>query len=451
MTSPRSGRPGTRAPLVALALVLLLPATAPAFDLKLWPLFRYRHDSDGTVAWSALGPLVAYTRTSEATDLEIRPILWLHRRRPPASDGHAEILFPVASTRWQDDFRSTRFLLLSYRGRHAAAGAPAAPQGRRFTLFPFVFYREGDGLGVFPFYLRLHDFLGYDEVETALFPAYLRLTEPRVERRFYGFPFVSTIGGADGRGVRVWPFFGTKEVTGRERTSYVLWPFHVRSEVLVPGYGWERRRVDVPVVAAIDGPVRWSRAYGIVAHVHTIDQRLGSEAVGAPWPFYFRERRIGDEEWRTWRLAPVYGRSDRDGITSHFYAWPAYRTRTQDQGEFHYRRQDALLVFWRHEQQWNDTSGRRIGLTTLFPVLRSDVRDGRAFGQVPALLDSLLPRSLGVRRLWAPLWSVWRWDTAPSGARDWSLLWGLLAREDGRIVGPWRIALDRVTESRDGP
>jgi len=34
-----------------------------------------------------------------------------------------------------------------------------------------------------------------------------------------------------------------------------------------------------------------------------------------------------------------------------------------------------------------------------------------------------------------------RWDTRPDGARDWNLLWGLAAREDGRLVAPWHLEL----------
>ncbi len=450
MTSPSR----RRAPLAALALLLALPGAAAAFDLKLWPLFRYTSAPDGTLHWSALGPLVEYTRTPDASDLEIRPLLWLHRARGPGADGRAEILFPVATLRWHDDFRSGRFLLLSYRSGTPPPEPGTPPDvapGRRFTLFPFVFYREGAGFGVFPFYLDLHDFLGFQEVKTVLFPLYLRLTEPRLERRYYLFPFVSTLGGEDGRGVRVWPFYGTKEIVGKERSSYVLWPFHVRTDRLVPGYGWEHLAIDVPVYASIDGPVRQTRAYAIAGYVHTVDRRLASESIGAPWPFYFRERALGEEAWRTWRLVPVYGRSDRDGISSRFYAWPCYRTKTQDQDDFHFRHQDALLILWRREWQWNDDTGRRGTLTTLFPLLRSERQDDRSEGQVPALADSLLPHSRGVRRMWAPLYGVARWDTAPAGTRDWSLLWGLVAREDGHLQGPWRIALDPGTEGGDGP
>jgi hypothetical protein len=419
--------------------------------VKLWPFFRWA--DDGTqLRWSALGPLVEFTRTPERRDLRIRPLLWLEQRRGPIPDDRADILYPLASSRWEEGYQSFRLLLFTYRsapepGTPHPPGAPPPPATwpSRFTLFPFVFYRHhperGTRLSVLPFYLDLDDFLGYEHVQAVLFPAYLRLDEPRVERRFYAFPFVSTLGGADGHGVRVWPFYGTKEITGRERTRYVLWPFHIRSARLVPGYGWEEQRINFPIFSAIDGPVRSSRAWGLFARTRTVDRRLGTEAIGAPWPLVFRERRLGDEEWRTWRLAPIYGRSDRDGISSRFWAWPAYRTKSQDADDFHYRRSDVMGVVWRRQTLRSDASGRREDLLTVLGALRSEWQDGRRSGQSPALLDSVLPKNRGVAALWAPLWGVFRWDTGPEGERDWSLLWGLVARERGRLRGPWHVDL----------
>ena len=53
------------------------------------------------------------------------------------------------------------------------------------------------------------------------------------------------------------------------------------------------------------------------------------------------------------------------------------------------------------------------------------------------MLDSLLPKNRGMLEMWAPLYGLYRWDTRPDGARDWNAGWGLLAREDGRLRGPW--------------
>lgn len=453
-SGPLTSRPsGGRLAVAALAIATALPAPTHALDVKLWPLFRYaRDDERGLVRWSALGPLVEYSSTNETRDLRVRPFLWLRQRRGAVPDDRADVLYPLLATRWEEDYQSVRFLLFTYHARPEprpptadATPPPAAGWPSQATLFPFVFYHRtperGTRLSVLPFYFDEENFFGYDEVKAVLFPAYVRVNEPGVERRFFLFPFVSTVGGPLGDGVRAFPFYGRTEIAGRERSSYVLWPFHLRSEQLVPDYGWERRRIDLPFFAAIDSEGQRTRAYGPFSYVHTVNTRRGYESTAAPWPLVVRERALGEEEYRIWRVFPFYGRSEGGGVSSRFYAWPAYRSRIQDVDDFHYERRDAGLVLWRSQSQENATSGHTERLVTAFPVLRSASEDARAFGQVPAMADSLLPRNRGVLALWAPLYAVVRWDTRPNGARDWNTLWGLVAREDERLLGPWHLDL----------
>ena len=80
---------------------------------------------------------------------------------------------------------------------------------KRFTIFPFVFYRyshlRGTQLSVLPFYVDVEDFFGYQRVQMILFPLYLRLEEALTTRTWVLFPFVSWSGGTFGRGYRIWP------------------------------------------------------------------------------------------------------------------------------------------------------------------------------------------------------------------------------------------------------
>lgn len=464
MTPSRRKAPGPSRIVLGVILGALVAAPAGAVDVKLWPLFRYAHDAKtGDLRWSAFGPVLEFRRTAERRELFIRPVLHLQQERGVGHNDRSEILYPIAATRWTDEYQSFRFLLFTYRslppsGAPHPPGEPPPPSEwtSRFNLYPFIFYRQspeyGTRLGVLPFYLDLDDVLGYEHIRTVMFPAYLRLTEPLVERRYYPFPFVSRVGGREGSGFRVFPFYGTTEIAGRERSRYVVWPFHIRTERLVPGYGWERRRINFPFFSAIDGAGRRTRAYGLFAYTHTVDERRGIEHTGAPWPFVVRQRRLGEDEYQIWRAFPVYGRSDVNGISSRLYAWPAYRTKSQDVDDFHYERRDVGLVIWRRQIRSNEASGYHERLLTLFPVLRSEEQDWRRFGQTPAFFDSLLPRNRGVVENWAPLYGVFRWDTRPDGARDWSLLWGLVASEDRRMIAPWHVELspDPTEDEADG-
>jgi hypothetical protein len=90
----------------------------------------------------------------------------------------------------------------------------------------------------------------------------------------------------------------------------------------------------------------------------------------------------------------------------------------------------------------NEVSGRDEDLLTVAPLLRSERENGRAFGQMPALVDSLIPKNRGALAVWAPLYALFRWDTRPTGERDWNLGWGLLAREGGELRGPFHLELN---------
>src|SRR5262249_58920708 len=215
--SSRAGRPGSvpatsaasssgrrlrrragvgRARVLLLALCLTGCSAGPALDVKVWPILRYsRNDTRGELHWSALGPLIEYVRTPKLRDLRIRPLLWLSRRLGDVSEDRMELLFPLLTASRQAGYQTVRLLLLSRTW--TAPRDPAAAATSSFTLFPLVFWRRdpqhGPHGGVLPFYLDLADVFGYEQVRTVLFPAYLELDEPQVVRRFYAFPFVSTV------------------------------------------------------------------------------------------------------------------------------------------------------------------------------------------------------------------------------------------------------------------
>jgi len=145
--------------------------------VKLWPLFRYaRDDTEGVVRWSAFGPIIEFTRTREERDLRIRPLLWLRQKRGAERDDQSDILFPLVSTRWQNDYQTFRFLLFTYSSRPPPQPDTHAPVWTtRFDLFPFVFYRSspvvGTYFGLLPCYLYMPAFCCFEHARAGLFPA----------------------------------------------------------------------------------------------------------------------------------------------------------------------------------------------------------------------------------------------------------------------------------------
>lgn len=430
---------------VALALLLLAPVAAGAGEWKVWPFFRWAAaPSHGLTRWTALGPLIEYSGTLDGWSLHVRPLLALERRTN-TDDLRADVLFPLGRLWSRPGEMSFRFLLFTAQHRSATAADVATSVGdeTRLGLYPFAFYRRSpDGVvsgGVLPFYLDLRDVLGYERVTTILFPAYLSLQEPTVTHDFFAFPFVSTLGGREGRGWRLWPFYGDTAIGDRDHTRFVGWPFHIERERTLDDGGREIQRIS-PGMSTSDRPGVHVRSYGLLAYTHTIDETAGSESIGSPWPFVARERPLGETAWRSWRFAPFYGRADRDGFSSRFYAWPLYRWRRSETADSTFERIDVLLLLWRWQRE-HLPSGRTQTLHTLFPLWRAEIDDARHHGQTPALLDAILPTNRGLLDEWAPLYGLLRWDTSIEGTTDLNLLWGLVTREHGGWRGPVYFAL----------
>ena len=252
--------------------MLLAPARAATAEFKLWPLVRWvSAPHDHLVRWTALGPLIEYYGRPDGWSLHIRPLLNLERHDHEPTDLRADFLFPLARLRATNDDLSLRFLLLTFRSKHATATTPATDTA--VGVYPFAFYRRdasGVSGGLLPFYLDLHDVLGYERIRAALFPAFLSLETASVTRRFYLFPFFSTVGGADGSGWRVWPLYGDTTIRNQDHTRWIAWPFHIRRERRHADGTWEQQRIDAPWYASSDRPRHHTHGYGLLGLTHTI-------------------------------------------------------------------------------------------------------------------------------------------------------------------------------------
>ena len=425
--------------VAALVVLVVFGAPAAAREIGVWPLFTWSDDAaTGTARLTALGPLVEYRRTPTSREWLVRPLLRL-ATRTDRRDVEAEVLYPIAAARWREDEWSARVLLFS--ARHRDAAPDAGGRRTRAALFPLAFYQDaaaGPEVGLLPFYLDLHDTFGWQRVRAIAFPLFVQLEEPRIRRTWAPFPFVSIVDGEDASGLRLFPFWGRTRVGERGDSGFLLWPFVTWDDRPTPDGGVERRRVWFPVLATVDGPDRTVRGWGVAGWLHAVDRRRGTETTGAPWPFVVREGPIGSTAYDVWRVFPLYGRSQGAGTTRRFWLWPAFRTLDQDDETFHFRRRDAMLLAWRSEREWDDATGRSRSLTAVAGLWRSDTLDDRWTGQVPAVVDSIVPRARGVRELWAPLTALVRWDVTPTDA-SWSVLFDLASRRGGRLRGPWYV------------
>lgn len=403
-------------------LLCLLTASAEAFELRLWPLLEVeRHPGQRRVR--ALGPLLEWRRTPHRREWIVRPLFhWT--RQTPEDRYEASLLYPAL--RWEGGTRrfASLFGLLTFEAPPRA--------GRRFTLFPLVFWRERpDGrssLAVLPFYADLPGFFGYDRVQSVLFPLWLRLSEGRHRRTWIGFPFLSRIVGPGAKGLRLWPIYGYTRLGRHERSTYVLWPLYVRRvlhpEAPVP----TTHRISWPLFTSIESPTVRSRAYSFLPfgllplYTHTVDRDAGTETFGFPWPFWILHRDLETGERRALRFAPFWGERETPSLRSRFFLWPLYRWRRGLGADAGYEREDVLVFLYRDRSEGEGAIRRRTRV--LFPLVveRHRGRDRRIQGLTS--LDGILPGNPELEEMWAPLVRLWGWEER-DGERQGDVLWGM--------------------------
>ena len=302
-----------------------------------------------------------------------------------------------------------------------------------------MFYRYshllGTQLSVLPFYADLHNFLGYERVQMIMFPLYLRLQQPLLERTWMPFPFYGRSGGRLGRGYRIWPFYGWDQVGEQTRFRYVMWPFHISYENHFTRPEREHRLVSMPFFSRTDSPGVRSRSYAMF-FTHTIDHDAHTDTWGFPWPLWVSQRDLNTGQRTSLRIAPFYEDTRLGDVHRRFVLWPLYRWKTQEADSYRYTRSDVFLVLGRDIKEEQPQYGHTRQLRTAFPFFRAyGENDDNEFSTL-ALLDALYPRNPTIERLYAPLWQIYTRRQAGAESPRWSVLWDLVSSDGKQIRYP---------------
>jgi hypothetical protein len=181
--------------LIASVPALALPAAAR--DIKLWRFFEYQSDpAAGTRSVKLFGPFIEYRRDPDYLRVALRPLFSIRQART-GHDDEVHLLYPFLISRWGKEEQTTTVAggLLRYRTTTNTEGATVTSE--HFEALPFYFYDweqdHGAKASLVPLYADLENTFGYERVQMILFPAYLRLQRPSVDRRWLPFPFYSTV------------------------------------------------------------------------------------------------------------------------------------------------------------------------------------------------------------------------------------------------------------------
>ncbi len=375
----------------------------------LGPLFEFTTDEDGRRFW-AVRPFFSNTVDPEA-EKTVQDGLWpVFHRSTFRDESFWWFLTAVGMNR---DIRDS-------------------DSQSRLWILPFFFQgrdRQGeDYWAVFPFGGSIHDFLGRDEIDFALWPLWIRSSVNYVETTDVLFPIFSRTEGKGIERWRVFPFYGQSKHRDRFFKQFILWPFWTRAEYYYEGSSGSGY-ILFPLFGRID--LEDQESWLVLPPFIRVQKGQRMNLVNAPWPFV--QYASGEQE--KLYLWPLWGSKEMHGTWSRFFLWP---------------------IFWRqHFDRGDAVTKRFLGLPFLYFDTTRPRGGGPAEGGDPdpdslsrkiwpffsyraeedaarfRLLDLWpLKQTPAIERNYAPLWTLYRWERVGE-AREQELLWGLWhARRD---------------------
>ncbi|MBL7076236.1 MAG: hypothetical protein ISS31_02085 [Kiritimatiellae bacterium] len=410
---------------VLLAVLLLFSAgcasVRPCGNVDLGFVTTCDTSPEGADRCRVAGPIFEHQDTGEGQRFTgVRPFYALTADDDRERRLH-EVLWPLGAVKHLGQESNWRFLL-AYGHDFDNRDADSRHRG---MVFPFVFWgRDKDDtpyFSVFPLGGTLNEFLGRDRIIYALFPLYAQSVIGDMRSWHVLWPFISRSRSEDVSRFRVFPFYGKSSDEGEYTKHFVLWPFWTHARYLEPGHSGSSyilfplygrtHREDQQGWMVLPPLFRWSKT----------EERT---ELSAPWPFFQYAR--GDYS-KTY-IWPLWGRREQGDYSSSFLLWPFVRT-------FHMERpgetQDRLVIlpFVYHERVTQeaesgatvepDVSARYFKLWPLVSYQRQEDTS-----RVRLLELWPLKHSGPVERNMAPFWTLYT-RTATADLLEHELLWGL--------------------------
>lgn len=340
-----------RAPRLLLPLLLGVGACAsPSADLNVAP-FYLRSTVPGIQRTEMLGGLARYEEADGASRWALNPLLWRERR----ADGSVQADFALMLGRYehQPERNRTRtriFPLFLFETERRPDGV----QDTDWFLLPFFAGGsssdgEEDFFAFFPFFGTLKNFLAWEEVRFVLFPLWARTQKQTgTQSTHWLWPFFGRSTGR-GEGWRFWPFYGTWQVPGRERSRYVMWPFWTESETNLAGPHPRRSWFLFPFYGRTE-----QDDYRAVTWLWPFLGRAERPSTGysswAFWPFLkFEEGGTGElgepNPRKLQRILPFYVHFEDEQTEWSAVLWPIFWSRQDRFGDIE-RDADYVLPLW---------------------------------------------------------------------------------------------------------
>lgn len=404
---------------------LIDDATDAVVDTEvLGPLFE-RRDEGGGRSWEAWRPFVLKSAEGDKRQTYLLYPLFMWRSEPG----------------WH------RFSFFDLVNDDRLATAPGQTADHRFDVWPFYFSRdtgeaETSYHALFPVAGTIKQRFGKDRLTWYLFPLYFDTEAHGMRITSTPWPFIATIRGAGHHGFEFWPVYGERGREGDYHRRFYLWPLGYDSESHLSAPVPDVRRGFLPFYALAKGPGYIGETYlGFFGYTHQdrVEPTDAAPAIFGPqakgpydekryfWPFLLQGR--GPDHYVN-RWGPFYTHSVIKGLDKTWVMWPLWRDqRWQESGVAQEKRQLFFFVYSSQVQRSLANPHAAPAVKThLWPLFSAwDNGAGRKQFQLLSPFEVFFPGNEPVRRLYTPLFALYRSDQQAPDDKSGSLLWHLVS------------------------
>ena len=432
---------------------------------NLWPIKVSHPEPEGMGRDLWLGPLVEDNRSTGETWTAFRPF-FLHREFTGEclSVNESEAwLYPLFQRKKSDThsewniFHLIRSRKVTERPLESFETDLIRYYSKSFEVFPFWFDHRASNpddsyFGILPLYGELKNRLFYDRISWLMFPLWVKFEDNGENTRSVLWPIFKHREGSGSSGFGVWPVYGHFKNDGHYDDRYAIWPlmYHQRKwdgdllklEKLgvLPFYSMESR----PETGYVSENYLWP-FFG-----HTHSDTPSYEELRLFWPIFIRGR--GD--YRTIdQVAPFYSHSIKSGNESLWLMWPLLNLKEWQNGRLDIWRLKILyFLYWDMRQTEAGNPGNKIAQKSHLWPIYSYWEQGDTITQFQLLspLEPLFPHNEEIRRLYSPLFALFRYSRSGDDQREIDFLFSLVHYEKNASSKQFHLGPLYGHESRNG-
>ncbi|AEH45045.1 hypothetical protein Thein_1177 [Thermodesulfatator indicus DSM 15286] len=420
--------------LTCLGSLLGPTARAEKIRQNWWPLFFYQRSSDGSASeLEILGPFFYSYSTPQEKGLALRPFLAEEEK-----DDQYDLYFlpPFGHYQRGDNYSRLRFIpFISADNNHS--------EKKRFRSFLLFFWgesKEGKKFsGFFPFYGKLYDFFGKDEIRFYLWPVYIRSRIDKNVSRTWFWPIYNRTDGPTLYQRKFWPIYGHRVKKDMYDRKFWLWPFFWKETFFLEN-GTGKREMFFPFWIEESSPDyhRYTVLWPFFRYFH--NKKTNTKMWDFPRPF-LRYGRGDDPYYREYKIWPLVGYRAREDSKRRFFLWPFFIFYEDVLGyspKKIYYHGSRILLFSRFVKITDKKGHSLYEFGRLWPIAEAERRqDGSKVFFFPAIIPF---HNRGIDLTIAPLLRLYENIHFPDGTVRSKALWGFYRHDTIGKEKIWELA-----------